>query len=580
MGTTKPKPRDPTVGYRNVLEQDPVLLKEAEAALADKADQSRKKKNATQLIELLEAYLSSGRLQLFHTPQQEGFGTILVDDHRETWPLRSRVFRNWLAARSYDETGAVPNSQVLQDVLNVLTGRALFEGAEHKAFVRLAEHGGAIFLDLSDQRWRAVQITATGWRITDNPPVRFRRARGMTALPEPKPGGSAREIFRFVNIRKGYDEILLLAWLVAALYPIGSFPILALQGAQGSAKSTTAVVIRSVVDPSEAALNTIPRDERDLVIAASNSHIISLDNLSGMKQWLSDALCRVATGGGLRTRELYTDSEEIIFSTKRPVITNGIAEIASRGDLLDRMIILRLPMIDESARREERVLFAEFEAARPRILGALLDAVSAALSNIEHTKLPSLPRMADFALWVVAAAPALGFTEEDFLRAYYCNREDASATALESSLVARVLIEFAESLPPGGWQGAASELLEKLGQLATDEVRRDRCWPHSGQALSNAIARIEPHLRALGICVQRFRVGKAGTRILKIQKVPKPSSASSATVSDDEGTAYAMADDGPTTNPNPHVSSAAKPSILNGAEEADSADSALHDIPV
>src|SRR4029450_12571173 len=177
-------------------------------------------------------------------------------------------------------------------------------------------------------------------------------------------------------------------------------------------------VVRSLVDPNTAALRTTPRDERDLVIAATNGWIIALDNLSHLPVWLSDALCRLATGSGFATRELYTDADETIFAAQRSIILNGIQEVATRGDLLDRAITLYLPVIPEEERKDEKVFWEEFEQARPQIFGALLDIVSTTLQRLPTTTLSRKPRMADFALWACAAAEACGWTPQDFLDAY------------------------------------------------------------------------------------------------------------------------------------------------------------------
>jgi len=154
------------------------------------------------------------------------------------------------------------------------------------------------------------------------------------------------------------------------------------------------------------------------MIAATNGWVIGLDNLSRLPDWLSDALCRLATGGGFATRELYTDSEERIFNAQRPIVINGIEELATRGDLLDRSILMYLPSLGESNRKHERQFWGDFEQAQPRILGALLDIVSAALRELPTTHLKTLPRMADFALWASAAAGACEWTSEKFLDAY------------------------------------------------------------------------------------------------------------------------------------------------------------------
>jgi 5S rRNA maturation endonuclease (ribonuclease M5) len=491
--------------------------------------QAPKKTRATELLNLLQADAGCGSLELFHTPRQEAFVTFSVGRHREHWPLRSKRFREWLTRKAYVETGAVVSSQTLADVSTFLAGQAKFDGKQERVAVRLAESSGVIYLDLCDELWRAVAVTPNGWEIIDRPPVRFQRPPGLSPLPEPQKGGDVNNLFSFVNIRQRADRILFLAWLVAALRPSGPYPLLFIRGPHGSAKSTTAAIARALIDPSEAALNNIPRDERDLVIAASNSHVIALDNLSVMPPWLSDALCRIATGGGLRTRELYTDSDEVIFLAKRPVIVDSIEEIGWRGDLLDRMVDLCLPSLDERSRRDEKTLLAEFEDARPRLLGAILDGVSTALSNIEETRLDRLPRMADFALWAVAAAPALGFTKNEFLEAYGLNRAETSASALECSPIASVLIEFMEAQPRSEWMGTATKLLGQLNDRSDDELRRNRNWPRDARMLSNSISRIEPQLRAAGVSVERFREGHLRTRKLVLRMIEKASSALSST---------------------------------------------------
>src|SRR5207344_770168 len=111
------------------------------------------------------------------------------------------------------------------------------------------------------------------------------------------------------------------------------------------------------------------REERELMIAANNGYVLAFDNLSGLPSWLSDALCRLATGGSFAARRLYTDDEEVLFEAARPILLNGIEDVISRPDLGDRAIFLTLAPIAEADRRPEDELWREFEKARPRILG-------------------------------------------------------------------------------------------------------------------------------------------------------------------------------------------------------------------
>jgi hypothetical protein len=232
-----------------------------------------------------------------------------------------------------------------------------------------------------------------------------------------------KNVLKQLALASRKDRQLLLAWLVAAMRPAAKYPVLGLNGEQGCGKSTQAHRQRELIDPNLAMLRASPREEDDLIIAASNGWVINLDNVSHLQSWLSDGICRLATGAGWARRQLYTDADESIFMASRPVILNGIADLFPRGDLLDRSIIVTLPGIAESARRLDRDMDAEFNRARPRILGGLLDVVSTAMKALPDTRVLEAPRMADFAQWASAAAPAMSTTSEDLLRVYRENRE-------------------------------------------------------------------------------------------------------------------------------------------------------------
>jgi hypothetical protein len=459
--------------------------------------------------------------ELWHTPECDGYATITVNGHQEHWSLTSKNFRRWLRSRYYEETKAAPGSQAVQDALGVLEAKALFEGPEYLVFVRVTEHEGAIYIDLANNSWQAVKITSDGWDVVDDPPVKFRRPRGIQALPHPVKGGTIKALHKFVSIVDEDAWALLLAWLIMAFRPTGPYPLLILHGGQGTAKSTLARLLKSLIDPNEAPLRAEPREGRDLMVAADNSWVLAYDNLSHLPLWLSDALCRLATGGGFTTRELYSNREEAIFNSQRPVILTGIEELATRGDLLDRGVILYLPEIPENERKTEKKFWAHFKPAWPLILGALFDAVSATLGRVESVKLPYFPRMADFAQWGVAAERALGLKRGAFMRAYTENREAANSLALEDSPVGAAVCRMLENIDK--WEGTASQLLVKLTDESMLGLKKDRKWPGNGQALSNVLRRLASNLRKVGVAVWFFRSkDKARIRMIDISHVTDP----------------------------------------------------------
>ncbi len=468
----------------------------------------------------------ASEVELFHTPDGEAFGRIQVNGHYEVWPLRSKSFRKWLSHRFFTDYEKAPGSQPLMDALTVLEGKALFSGPERNLNTRLAEYEGAVYLDLANNGWNAIEITPGQWRIVDSPPVFFRRTAGMLPLPEPIPCNSIEILRQFINIRSDESWALLMGWLIGAFSPRGPYPLLVLHGEQGSAKSTTARVLRSLIDPNSAGLRSEPRDARDLMIAAKNGWVISLDNLSSMSVWLSDALCRLSTGGAFATRELYSDADEVLFEAKRPVILNGIEELATRGDLLDRSMIIYLPAISEDIRKPESLFWKEFEHIRPQMLGALLSAVGTALGNNDSIKLARLPRLADFAIWATAAESALGLSSNQFINAYTNNREAANSLALDASPVAAALISMTEEIK--AWSGTATQLLGELNERVDDNTRKQQGWPRRSNTLSNKLRRLAPNLRAMGVELQFVQEGHKKTRLIEVQKIVERPSASPA----------------------------------------------------
>lgn len=434
------------------------------------------------------------------------------DGVRRTMKVRSRACRTWLSGLLYKAEGTALGGQAATDAVDLLHAMAVHDGPEREVFVRLAHHDGAMYLDLGDGLWRAVRVSPAGWEVVAEPPVRFRRPRGLRALPGPsRADGGWEELRRLLHIKRERDWILVVSWLVGTLHPSGPYPILALHGEHGSAKSTTGRILRSLVDPSEAPLRSPPRSDQDVVIAARNSHIIGLDNLSSIKDWLSDALCRIATGGGYSARQLYKDGDEVVYSDCRPILLTSIEGVATRGDLSDRTITVTLPQMSDEERRPERKLWADVFAMRPVLLGSLLTAATTGLRRLPVVGLEKLPRMADFARWISACEPALPWEEGQFLKAYAQQREEAVEVGIEADPVAVALRELVQDV--GEWDGTATEL------LATLDDRRDagpapRDWPETPQGLGGKLARAAPLLREDGIEVCRYReTGSTRTRV-------------------------------------------------------------------
>jgi hypothetical protein len=459
--------------------------------------------------------------ELFHAPDGTGFADLDINGHRETWPIRTKGFRRWLARRFFEATQGAPSSEALQSALNVIEAKAHFDAPERIVHIRVGGLDGRLYLDLGDATWRAVEIDTTGWRVIENPPVRFRRAAGMQPLPMPVPGGSVETLRSFLNVKTDADFVLAVAWALAGLRNRGPYPVLALSGEQGSAKSSFSAILRALLDPNTAPLRALPREHRDLFIAASNGHVLAFDNVSGLPAWISDTLCRLATGAGFAVRQLYTDQDEVLFDAARPVILNGIEEVVNRPDLADRAVFLTLQPIPEEHRRPEQELWTAFHAERARIMGVLLDAVVVGLKRLPETRLEKLPRMADFALWATACETAL-WAAGTFWSAYCGNRDEAVEGVIDADPIATAVRAVMATRTV--WTGTASDLLGALAEVVGERVAKSKTWPDGPRALAGRLRRVAAFLRKIGIEIGFEREGRARTRTITITTI-QPSAA-------------------------------------------------------
>lgn len=478
----------------------------------------------SQRDELLAIALGSG--ELWRDEGDEAFATIQVGAHREHFRVRSTPYRRWVV-RSYGdhhkirgpngEIAGAPGSQALTEALVAIEANAARGPLEFPKLRLAGSVRSAVYLDLGDATWRAVEIDAQGWRIVADPPARFVRAPGMLPLPEPRCGDGLVLLRRFLAIDDDTSFRLTLGWLIGGFRPSGPYPVLAIHGEQGSGKSTLVRMLRRLIDPNRAGDRSRPRDERDLVIAATNSWLVCFDNLSRLDEELSDGMCRIATGAGFGTRTLYSDDAETLFQVCRPQLVNGIPDLARSGDLIDRCVQLELPPREASKNAYEDDLWPQFESALPEMLGALLDAVSCAIRRLDQVQLARRPRLVDFARWVEAAAPALGWGHGVFVNDYLSNRDAASRQAIEADAVAGALKHTIGLLESKRFKGTATELLALLNRHATDDEKRAVGWPKNAAKLGDRLRRAAPALRRDGLKVMTDRQGHA--RSIELEEV-------------------------------------------------------------
>lgn len=456
--------------------------------------------------------------QLWRDEEGKAYATIPVGDHIEHHSIKSPKFRQTLISIYYQQHKSGLSAQAQSEAIATLEARAVNEGIIDTPALRVAKFGETIYLDLCTEDWKVVEIDSEGHRVVTNAncPVPFIRRKGM--LPLPVPIASPADVNLLESLRQllsidANTWRLILSCAIACFRPALPYPVLRVTGEQGCGKSLLLELLRTLVDPNKAPLRSLPREERDLFVALNNGHVLSFDNVSKLPDWLSDALCRISTGAGFASRTLYENDEETLFAGERPVWLNGIGSFVTRGDLQERTISVSLPVIPPDKRKTKEEIIQWFDLNRPALLHELLDIVVTGLRNLPSVKPFVLPRMADFAKLGAAIAPALGWTAEDFLKAYDDIKMGDHTAQIDDSLVATLIIRLAKP-----WEGSPSELLKQLKTLANDAEQKN--LPKTPDKLSGELSRLAPALRALGIQTVTRRTGKK--RIVELYQLEDP----------------------------------------------------------
>jgi hypothetical protein len=465
------------------------------------------------------------------------YAKVLHNGHYETMVIAEKgSFRRWLHYLYEKETNLIPNSKALSDAIHTFEARAQFRTTKtDEVYLRIAyiEDTNTIYIDMANKDYQVIEVSAKGWRILDQSPVCFRRAPSMSPLPTPERGGSINELREFINVK---DEgwILIKAWLLGCMQPFGlefgEYAILAMSGGQGAAKTSAARRLRSIIDPSVAPLRKEPKDDQAFAIMAHNNFIVGLDNLSHISNSLSDSMCTLSTGAGDAYRKLYVDDEEAIFVAKRPQVFTGIEQLATRGDLLDRCLLVTLEDISDAQRKDSTDLNKSFKIKHPRILAGLLDCAVEGLKNRSTVKMAQKPRLADFAMFIVASERKLGLQSGEFMEVYNRNRIEGIAHELEASPVAAAVLKLMHGLDACDY--TATELLQVLSdKLNSPQITKSKAWPQTPKGLSQQLKRLNRSLRTADLVVDFKRAGSE--RSIVITRVAQASSNDASSAKND-----------------------------------------------
>ena len=440
---------------------------------------------------------------LFAVPTAPGSAQIA----REVRSIRSDVARRFRDERKASTgRGVVIGRETLSSALE--TAAAYAEVADDYAVpvaLRAAQVGDdRVVLDLGDNTGRLVEVTARGWEIVEasaDTPL-FRRSEATQALPVPARGGELDELRRLLDLQPDDPRWLLVqGWLVASLFSETPRPILWATGPQGSGKSTRARMILSLIEPADSLGREPGRNERDDTTSARGRYMVSFDNVGQVSAHTSDWLCRLVTGVTDDRRALYTDDGLRPVSYRRSGVATSLTLPPGLGsDALERLVLVDFTRLPADSRRSESALWTGYDAARPAMLGALLDLVALTLRHLpaasrEHRARPY--RMVDFGDILAALDRGLGLPADLGHLAAYVASVNAAQTerALDDPFTGAVLRVVAAA--GGTWSGTYEAALRALDRYAGDA--NAKWWPTNPRALRSQITKAEVPLSSAGV---------------------------------------------------------------------------------
>lgn len=458
------------------------------------AEQPKSQKNSEKKIPAIDLLMAiASEAQLFRSPQGDLFADVMIDGTRITYALSGTEFRRWLIWRLDQEHTRVASRDALRQVIDVLEARAMHGSTIYPVYLRVGKWGDRLYLDLGRDDWAVVEIDGSGWRITTDPPVRFVRPPSLKPLPLPQREGDLRDLLEHLNVTPQALP-LVITWAVNAISDPAADRLGAwLSGSEGAGKTTIMRRLRDLIDPATGRSPRSVPDDRDMAAHVGGRWAITIDNVSTLTADQSDALCCLSTGGGFTHRRLHTDGDEFIREFKRPWVANGLVPLMHRGDLASRTLVIECITPDELVDLPE--LDQRWDAAHPRLLGALLDCLSRSLAVTPMDRVNH--RIGGLSAIAMAVDTALRLEPGTTRKAIEGTRQHAQDAVIDASPVAIALLELLEQRQQ--FTGTVGELLAALDNSADEKTKKLKSWPQSPQALRSQVIRLRSVLATQGV---------------------------------------------------------------------------------
>jgi len=393
------------------------------------------------------------------------------DGRKELVEVKSEKFSAYLSFEHFKRLSTMPQRNDLQSIIGTLE-YVVDMNKVSQVFLRFGYFNDNYYLDLANARGEVVEITPFGWSITTTPPVKFIRPQNQIALPTPVPGGDPKVILEYLNMTSVDQEMFVMAAICS--FPLAdiSRPILGFIGAPGSAKTTSARIIKMTLDPTAPLENDFENKKRELAVVFSHNACPLFDNMVEVRPDISAMLCKGCTGGAFSSRTLFTNSGIHTVSFKRGFIFTALDTPSREPDFLDRCLLIETDEIDKIVRKLETELLHDFQSDLPAILGGILDTIVAARGKLMSGFLvpAGLPRLADFGRFGAAVCDHLGYSKDAFIQII---TEDHSRKnnekIISKSPVAQAIVKL--MIKTAKFEGTTATLLKAImPELILDDI--------------------------------------------------------------------------------------------------------------
>jgi hypothetical protein len=464
----------------------------------DQAD-TAETKNKKETVEQMAMRIATEGRNLFF--DKRGTTYIEVQDQKQFAPINnylikidSEEFKDWLAYECYENYSKTLNNTVIEGVRRVVKIKAKLNGQLVTVYNRVGVIDNVVYIDMGTIDRKIIRVDSEKWEIMNlSKKIFFDRNKEMLELPEPTSGGDLKELLQYLPKMNEGEQCLVLSWLVASFIEHIERAFLLIEGAAGSGKTTTAIILKSLIDPKENATVSSNDNENEVAQIINHQYLPLFDNITSFSRKISDLSCRAFSRGSHTKKQLYTDDQDFSLTLSGNMIITSIRFLKPKGDFLDRCYKIIIDKHDQSSRSREQYekLFAE---VKPRIFGALLTVLSATLKEASQIEITAKYRTVDFDRYALAAARAMGFDDSLFHSA----RKHCEKIKIISITSSTPLIEALHNFlmaNDGHYTGYMSTLLKELPQYTSEPDD----LPKQSNALSRKINEIMPELNGAGI---------------------------------------------------------------------------------